>query len=130
MCVAANCTFGGYCCVCECVRDVWRNVFMCVCVSLGVPQPKPAVYHRNIPRAISKFLHARFRLLMTESQEGHMVLCCALCNRTWTFPLFQCLSTQQDVDLSGRQRISAAQDRRGLHLCRVSKPFETRITML
>lgn len=57
---------------------------MCFHASLGVAQLKPAVYHSSLPCVTSKLHHAWFGLFMTQSQEGHVCLRWALCNRTWT----------------------------------------------
>lgn len=103
-------------CVCECVCARPR---VCVCVFMH--HLKPAVYHSYLPCVTSKSSHARFRLFMTQSQEGHMCLCWALCHKTWTYItkntahlhtvsvfFFQgyhvSTFSQRDLDLRGLQR--------------------------
>lgn len=74
--------------MCLWVCDEWQNMlvcaWMCFHASLGVAQLKPAVYHSSLPCVTSKLHHAWFGLFMTQSQEGHVCLRWALCNKTWT----------------------------------------------
>lgn len=63
--------------VCVCVCGQIKHVHLCVnsmfwfLCSSGASQLKLTVYHRRLPCVASKSQHARLKLFVKQSQEGH-----------------------------------------------------------